>query len=472
MKILLMHHSVPEPDRGGSDVRLMQIFSGLLALGHTVELFSRSECKSVAAAAMLGALGVKIHYGASQPLTGLLAGGGFSTVILCLWFWEDVSLPEQYADCIRRHSSSTRIIVLTDDCHCVRQRMRATCNGSLLDWEWANDIEDRERSIYAFADHILCISDADKQEIQRLAPKTPITVVPFCCDVVPSDRDFADRAGLATLGNFHNPATLDSLQWFLEQPWAAWLAGVPGMRFTIGGNQAPSIPDCPNVESLGYISDLGGFFSTYRVFVSPVRFGTGISTKSVLAMAHGVPLVTTTVGARPLLVGNGVEGMVADNAKDFAAAVLSLHSDRQKWQAMSIAATEHVQKNFSRSAVAASLAAALRDHGVERQNGLAAALPQLHGSLPSQFQMGGLLVLAGNAEAALARFRRAATMLRRRAQLSASCPSPFYQAFLTGTEACYRALGNSASAERCAMAALEVPCTGAVETDRREPRQA
>ena len=35
----------------------------------------------------------------------------------------------------------------------------------------------------------------------------------------------------------------------------------------------------------------------HKVFVAPVLNGTGIATKNVLAMAHGIPLVTTRIGS-------------------------------------------------------------------------------------------------------------------------------------------------------------------------------
>ena len=53
-----------------------------------------------------------------------------------------------------------------------------------------------------------------------------------------------------------------------------------------------------HVSVLGILSDmqLDQRLQDHKVFVAPVLNGTGIATKNVLAMAHGIPLVTTLVG--------------------------------------------------------------------------------------------------------------------------------------------------------------------------------
>ena len=59
-------------------------------------------------------------------------------------------------------------------------------------------------------------------------------------------------------------------------------------------------------------------FSTCRIAASPVRFGTGIKTKNLLALAHGVPLVTTTVGADGLNLSDGSTALIADSPPEFS----------------------------------------------------------------------------------------------------------------------------------------------------------
>jgi len=63
------------------------------------------------------------------------------------------------------------------------------------------------------------------------------------------------------------------------------------------------------------------------VVINPQQFGTGLSIKSVDALLHGRPLVTTASGARGLEDGIDVAFRRADSAEAFAEAVIELLVD-------------------------------------------------------------------------------------------------------------------------------------------------
>lgn len=60
-------------------------------------------------------------------------------------------------------------------------------------------------------------------------------------------------------------------------------------------------------------------------------------------MALGVPIVSTSVGAQGLAVLDGVEIEIADEPKDFAAAICKLLSSPAKSQEMTIQARKYVE---------------------------------------------------------------------------------------------------------------------------------
>ena len=61
--------------------------------------------------------------------------------------------------------------------------------------------------------------------------------------------------------------------------------------------------------------------------INPQRFGTGLSIKSVDALLHGRPLVTTASGARGLEDGAGTAYRPADSAEEFGDEVVRLLRD-------------------------------------------------------------------------------------------------------------------------------------------------
>jgi glycosyltransferase involved in cell wall biosynthesis len=70
------------------------------------------------------------------------------------------------------------------------------------------------------------------------------------------------------------------------------------------------------------------------------------------AMAMGTPVVSTTIGAEGLPLVDGHEALLADEAGDFAAAVVSLLRDKRKAQELAGRSLRLVQERFSWATVA------------------------------------------------------------------------------------------------------------------------
>ena len=97
--------------------------------------------------------------------------------------------------------------------------------------------------------------------------------------------------------------------------------GIQKRAFTVVGNH-PSEPvkrleAQEGVTVTGYVPDVRPYFEKASVFVAPLRAGSGIQTKNLEAMAMGVPVVTTSVGAMGLEADIGKELLVADNTRRF-----------------------------------------------------------------------------------------------------------------------------------------------------------
>jgi glycosyltransferase involved in cell wall biosynthesis len=73
------------------------------------------------------------------------------------------------------------------------------------------------------------------------------------------------------------------------------------------------------------------------------------------ALARGVPVVTTSVGAEGMALVHGEHVLVADDPRSFAAAVVDLHSDRATWERLAAASRRHVQDQYGPDAVARTL---------------------------------------------------------------------------------------------------------------------
>jgi len=83
-----------------------------------------------------------------------------------------------------------------------------------------------------------------------------------------------------------------------------------------------------SVEVTGYIDDPRPYLESSALMVVPLRAGGGMRVKILEALARGIPVVSTTIGAEGIDVTPGVHLLIADEPVDFAAAVVQLLRDR------------------------------------------------------------------------------------------------------------------------------------------------
>ncbi len=115
----------------------------------------------------------------------------------------------------------------------------------------------------------------------------------------------------------------------------------------------------PGVQWLGPVADLEPVYAAARVFVAPTRFAAGIPHKVHHAVAHGLPVVATSLLARQLGWEAGRELLVADDAGGFAEACARLLAEGGLWQSVREAADRRLQREASPAQFASTLGAGL-----------------------------------------------------------------------------------------------------------------
>ena len=483
MNILFVDEFVPEPDRNGSSLRALQIIESLRALAHKVTFVSRYLPQDSGCAEKLKKSGIEFYAGDVGRISShrrpdppwsfseVLKKGNFDAAILTLWFWNDISIPEDYLYEIRHLSECTRIIVLTDDRHGLRQRLVAEATKSLLDSEAAIDHAKRERQIYMAADLVFAISALERSIVEEAAPSTPVMLIPFSVESSTIRADYNARRDVVYLGNFENNATRDAVAWFLEKVWPLIHDQQPEIGFTVAGNRAfAHVPArAPkNIRCVGHVSDLAQLLDQHRVFVAPIRFGTGIATKNITAMAHGIPVVTTTLGAQSIGLVSGSQAMLANTAEDFAAAVLAVYSDQRLWTNMVDLAHAHLLANFSHRSLEIALAEAMESvcqitpkqlpvdsswlcsgDNSGRNKSTAPRRSEWFAPVRRAVATGELLFRQRRPFAAIDQFRRAAALCVNRGNAPYSDSAPVRRRLLRDFQRCYEAFGDSDRAARC-----------------------
>lgn len=365
-RTLFVHDSLPAPDRSGAEKRILLLLEEIAQQGHAITFLARwgkgreeelpavqRLCERVYHTDLEHLRYLGHHAQPQFRLSGILEEGDFDLAILTHWHWNCIAASEQYLQKIRLLSPRTRIAVLSEDHHGWREARLAQISGEWQDWERARDYEERELEIYRLADVVLAVSTADRDGILRLAPDAPIEVLPPVADEVEtSAASFEQRRGILFLGQYDNPANRDGIDWFLADVWPLALAREPDLRLSLAG---PNWPDDylkhRNVEALGFLRDLGPAFARHRLAICPIRYGTGIKTKNLPALAYGLPLVTTSVGAEGMGLTDGIHAAIADHPDEFAARLVELYRERSLWHAMAGAARALAEATLSRAAL-------------------------------------------------------------------------------------------------------------------------
>lgn len=138
-------------------------------------------------------------------------------------------------------------------------------------------------------------------------------------------------------------ANVDGLVWFLESAWPTVKAKHPSVHLDIvGKNPDQRIVDLAvndsQITMMGFVDDLRKVYDRSRVFICPLRFGSGIKVKVLNAMYRGLPTVTTDIGVEGLELESGKEIFYnSADSKEFSNQVCTLLEDSNHWKSMQTA---------------------------------------------------------------------------------------------------------------------------------------
>ncbi len=179
-----------------------------------------------------------------------------------------------------------------------------------------------ERLAVRWSDTIVCLSARDGAGLRRLYGRGADAISPLAladtASVTPPAIDHPAPFVLFVGGGFY--ANIDGIAWFAK-------AVAPRLTLdtvVVGHGMetlAARIGDVPQVEIVGAVDDLSGWYRAAQVVVAPIFSGSGMKTKVAEALMHGKSIVGTAEafsGYDPeLLAGN----WQCEDADGFVAAI-------------------------------------------------------------------------------------------------------------------------------------------------------
>lgn len=159
---------------------------------------------------------------------------------------------------------------------------------------------------------------------------------------------------VAFLGNLAHGPNLDAVTYFADEVLPLLKTTEPDFVFEVFGpvgDDARVRPYRDRVRFHGFVPDIAAALSECDVFVAPIRYGSGTRVKLLDAMACGIPVVTTAVGAEGLDVVDGEHVLVAAGARGLADAIAAIWRDPSLGPRLAGRARELVDRRYRNAAI-------------------------------------------------------------------------------------------------------------------------
>jgi O-antigen biosynthesis protein len=350
--ILIVDTYVPFYDREAGSKRLRELIDGFVAAGERIVYLPDNLAAIEPYSRELQQMGVELlYYSEGDPRRWKeLLLDALPTVDVA-WICRP-ELCRKYLPAIRQHSAIP-VLYDTIDLHHLRLRRQAELEGS--DAVESQRLETLELTCARAADGTVVVTESEAAVLRAAGIET-VAVVPTIHDVAQCPRrPFESTAGIIFIGGYNHTPNVDAVQWLIADIMPLVWARIPDVQVTLlGAHPPPAVLELagPRVAVPGYVREVEPYFIGARIFVAPLRYGAGIKGKVGQALAYRVPTVTTPVGAEGFGLTDGRDVLIAEGARAFASAIVSLYGDADLWTRIASRCAEPLEA-FSRERVVA-----------------------------------------------------------------------------------------------------------------------
>lgn len=343
-RVIVFDHEVPTPDRDSGSVRMSLILKSLSTWGRPVFVpVYQSAGKEYEA--RLEKQGVQIS--SISEYKEIIKSGDVYAAIL-----SRAATADAVFSTVRKLDPSIKVIFDTVDLHHLRLEREYQLTGELKYAEESALLKKQETRLAALCDQVWCVTSEDKEYLQREVLRANIKVIPNIHPPQNRGREFDEREGLFFIANFNHRPNVDAVHYFVLKIFPLIQKAIPSAKFYIAGSYMPEEikwygSHNSAITTLGYVPDVDSIFHRARVFVAPLRYGSGMKGKVGQALSYGLPVVTTPIGAEGIGLRHEQESMIAHDQESFAEMVIKVYRHPELWQRLSDQGYKHIEKLYS-----------------------------------------------------------------------------------------------------------------------------
>lgn len=367
-QLLFIDAYLPMPDKGSGSIDAMAYLEYFIGRGYHVIFYAQHHNNYFENySKSLEAIGVEVLQDNFQSLPSLLAerSDAIRLVFVSRYYQLDHFLP-----LIERALPDAALIYNTVDLHFLRESREA----GLVDPHAAGrqppkaspgdssvrlaQLRQRELAYIQRADASIVISAYERDLLAEILPGVnSVFHVPQCRPFIGAAQGFDQRRDFLFIGSAHQP-NVDALRYFQAAIHPLLRRSLPEYRLNVIGQELyesfSRVEDAEllsnsHVSFLGYVEDVMPLFATSLAMLVPLRYGSGIKGKVVQAIQHGLPCVTTAIGAEGLELPDQSSVLIADGPEQMVDQLVALSTDPQLWQVTSDRAEAVFQARFSQA---------------------------------------------------------------------------------------------------------------------------
>jgi glycosyltransferase involved in cell wall biosynthesis len=200
--------------------------------------------------------------------------------------------------------------------------------------------------------HIVC-SGREETWVKATAPRARVGVVRNGVDttVYAGDARLAPgRNRILFVGSMDYHPNVEAVRYFASRVWPGLRAARPELIFTVvGSNPGPQVRELAQQEGIevtGTVPRVEPYYEEAAAVVVPLFEGGGTRLKIVEAMAAGVPVLSTRLGAEGIAVTDGKDVLFCDADEDWMERIVQLLNQPERWIALGMAGRKLAEEQY------------------------------------------------------------------------------------------------------------------------------
>lgn len=212
---------------------------------------------------------------------------------------------------------------------------------------WLKITREEEFSVFNNYNKVIAIQEDEynlllDNKIKSLYAPHPIKIKKF-------QKEKKEKLNIIFIGGY-SLANKNAIEWFMKNVWIFFMKN-RFVHLNIYGNVSSFFKyfntEQTNISINGKIENLEEIYKNATIAINPVQMGGGLKIKNIEAMAYGIPLITTDVGAKGLEKGINNSFLVASDIEEWIEKLLSLILSSSNRDKLSKNAFKFIQENFN-----------------------------------------------------------------------------------------------------------------------------